>query len=79
MYELSSVNRGFYIDTQLNAAVIKRHIIFQTTTRIISETVWSSNAFSLAGLLQGEYIFISCFFTYILSSTAFALSVSDAC
>ena len=43
-------------ETQLNTAVIKRLIKFQTTSSIISETVWSSNAFSLAGLPQGEYL-----------------------
>jgi len=30
-------------DTQLNAAVIKPHIMFETTSRILSETVWSIN------------------------------------
>ena len=35
----------------------------------IVEPKWSSNAFSLAGLPQGEYVFISCFFTHTLSST----------
>jgi len=46
----------FYPDSQLNTVVIKRHIMFQTTSRIVSETVWSSNAFSLAGLPHGEYL-----------------------
>ena len=36
---------------------------------IISETVWSSKAFSLAGLPQGVFLFISGFFTYTLSSS----------
>ena len=29
----------------------------KTTSRIISETVWSSTAFALAGLPQGEFLF----------------------
>ena len=47
---------------QLNVAMIKGHIVFKTTSRIISETVWSSNASFLAGLLQGEFLFF-----YIIS------------
>ena len=51
MQVVSSVKRRLSTlpaETQLNAAVIKRHIMFQTTSSIISETAWSSNAFSLA-------------------------------
>ena len=67
-------------DSQLNAAVIKRHIMFQTTSRIISETVWSSNAFSLAGLPQGEFLFLFPAFLHMYPlQYRLALSVSDAC
>ena len=59
--------RSEFYEIQLNAAVIKCHIMFQTTSRIISETVWSSNAFSLAGLPQGEFLFLFPAFLYILS------------
>ena len=73
MQAVSSVERKvstLQAETQLNAAVIKRHIMIQNTSRIISETVWSSNAFSLAGSPEGEYRFISGFFTQTLSSVS---------
>ena len=62
----------FAPETQLNAAVIKRHIIdiYSDTSRIISETVWSSNAFSLVGLPKGEYLL---HLASLLSSTVLAM------
>ena len=62
-------------DSQLNAAISKRHIMFKTTSRIISETIWSSNAFSLAGLPQVEFLLLFPAFLHILSS----VQVSSEC
>jgi len=80
MQAVSSVKRRVSTlpaETQLIAAVIKRHIMFETTSIIISETVWSPNAFSLACLPQRQYLLYLAFLH--IFSPALALSVSDAC